>query len=193
MDQARWSNRPRRKCQRSATASAGSSSWARLPAAAWAHAATQRAAEQERDKKFVESLTTIRLERFELGEIWDPKKTDASYARAYREFGVDVEKLKESIVDDLRWFDKKNERILLDEAERILAENPLAVSRNMKSLRPNRVAQRERRLFGKYRVLFNVDEEAREVVIVLIGEKRGEKLIVRGEEYTAHHESDPSQ
>jgi mRNA-degrading endonuclease RelE of RelBE toxin-antitoxin system len=100
---------------------------------------------------------------------------------------------KESVVEDLRWFGRKTERILLDEAERILAENPLAESRNMKSLRPNRVAQRELRLFGKYRVLFNVDEGAREVVIVLVGEKRGEKLIVRGEEYTAHHESDPSQ
>ncbi len=100
---------------------------------------------------------------------------------------------KESIVDDLRWFGKKNERILLDETARILAENPLAESRNMKSLRPNRVAQRELRLFGKYRVLFDVDEGSREVVIVLFGEKRGERLIVRGEEYTAHHESDPCQ
>ena len=50
---------------------------------------------------------------------------------------------KESIVDDLRWFGKKNERILLDEAERIVAEDPLAVSRHMKMLRQNRVAQRE--------------------------------------------------
>ena len=61
----------------------------------------------------------------------------------------------------------------------------------MKSLRPNRIAQRELRLFGKFRVLFDVDEEAREVIIVLVGEKRGEMLIVRGEEYIAHHESDP--
>ncbi len=30
-------------------------------------------------------------------------------------------------------------------------------------------------------------------MIVLVGEKRGELLIVRGEEYTAHHESDPRQ
>ena len=64
---------------------------------------------------------------------------------------------KGSIVDDLRWFGKKNERILLDETARILAENPLAESRNMKSLRPDHVTRRELRLFGKYRVLFDVD------------------------------------
>ena len=60
----------------------------------------------------------------------------------------------------------------------------------MKTLRPNRVAQRELRLFGRYRVLFNLNEEDCEVTIVLVGEKRGDSLIVRGEEFTDHHESD---
>jgi hypothetical protein len=41
--------------------------------------------------------------------------------------------------------------------------------------------------------MFNVDEEAREVVIVLVGEKQGDSLLVRGEEYTAHNESHPSE
>jgi len=101
--------------------------------------------------------------------------------------------LKESVIDDLRWFGKKNGRAQLDEAERELIADPLSATRNMKTLRPNRVAQRELRLLGKYRVLFSVDEEAREVTIVLVGEKRGETLIVRGEEFTAHHESDPTE
>jgi mRNA-degrading endonuclease RelE of RelBE toxin-antitoxin system len=101
--------------------------------------------------------------------------------------------LKESVIEDLHWFGKKDGRLLLDEAERHLAEDPLAATRNMKWLRPNPVAQRELRLFGKYRVLFNVEERARQVTIVLIGEKLGEKLIVRGEEYAAHHESDPAE
>jgi hypothetical protein len=98
--------------------------------------------------------------------------------------------LKESVLDDLRWFGKKDGRLLLREAEQHLAADPLASTRNMKSLRPNPVAQRELRLRGCYRFLFNVDEEAREVTIVLVGEKQGDSLLVRGEEYTGHHESD---
>jgi hypothetical protein len=101
--------------------------------------------------------------------------------------------LKESVIDDLRWFGKKAGRLILDEAERRLSENPLVQSDNMKTLRPNPVAERELRLFEKYRVLFNVDEEAAEATIVLVGEKRGNALIVQGEEFVAHHESDPPE
>lgn len=63
----------------------------------------------------------------------------------------------------------------------------------MKTLRPIPTAQRKLRLRGCYRFLFNVDEESREVTIVLVGEKQGESLLVRGEEFTAHHESDPPE
>ncbi len=99
--------------------------------------------------------------------------------------------LKESVIDDLRWFGKRDGRQLLKEAVRRLSENPLAETRQMKSLRPNALARRELRLFGKYRVLFNVDGEAQGVTIVLVGEKRGEALIVQGREFTEHHETDP--
>ena len=94
--------------------------------------------------------------------------------------------LKESVIDDLRWFGKKDGRLLLKEAEQYLSSDPLLESRNMKTLRPNPVAERELRLFGKYRVLFSVDEEAEEVTIILVGEKRGNSLIVQGEEFTGH-------
>jgi len=60
----------------------------------------------------------------------------------------------------------------------------------MKTLRPNTIAQRELRLFGKYRVLFNVDPAEELVTIVLVGEKQGEALVVQGERFTAHYESD---
>jgi mRNA-degrading endonuclease RelE of RelBE toxin-antitoxin system len=101
--------------------------------------------------------------------------------------------LKESVIDDLRWFGKKDGRLLLREAEQHLSADPLAESRNMKTLRPNPIAQRELRMRGSYRVLFNVDEDAREVTIILVGEKQGECLLVRGEEFTAHHESHPAE
>jgi hypothetical protein len=93
------------------------------------------------------------------------------------------------VIEDLRWFGRKDGRLLLEAAEARLAADPLAETRNMKTLRPNAVARRELRLFGKYGVLFNVDAAQELVTIVLVGEKRGDSLIVRGEEFTEHHES----
>ncbi len=101
--------------------------------------------------------------------------------------------LQESVVKDLQWFGRKVGRLLLAEAEALLSVDPLAETRNLKTLRPNAVAQRELRLQGKYRVLFNVDEDAQTVTIILVGEKQGNKLIVQGEEFTAHHESDSAE
>ncbi len=98
--------------------------------------------------------------------------------------------LKESVLDDLRWFGKKNARQLLQAALERLEEDPLTETRQMKTLRPNSVAGRELRLFGKYRVLFRVDAPSRVVTIVLVGEKRGEVLLVQGKEYAEHHETD---
>ena len=37
------------------------------------------------------------------------------------------------------------------------------------------------------------DEDAQTVTIILVGEKQGNKLIVQGEEFTAHHESDSAE
>ena len=102
-------------------------------------------------------------------------------------------RLKESVVDDLRALGPKPGRALLKEATRRLAADPLAETRQMKTLRPNSVAQRELRLLGKHRGLFNVDRLQRRVTIVLVGEKRGDALIVQGRRFTAHHESDPAE
>lgn len=82
---------------------------------------------------------------------------------------------------------------MLAEAEERLTADPVAETKQMKTLRPNPVAQRELRLFGKYRVLFNVDAKAQQVTIVLVGEKRGEALIVRGAEFREHHEDHPPE
>lgn len=99
--------------------------------------------------------------------------------------------LKESVIDDLRWFGKKTGRQILADIDARLSSDPLVESRNMKTLQPNPVAQRELRLHGKYRVLFSVDEAAQSVAVVLVGEKRGESLFVQGQEFTAHHEGSP--
>ena len=63
----------------------------------------------------------------------------------------------------------------------------------MKTLRPNPMARRELRLPGKYRLLFDVERDARRVMVVLVGEKRGDTLLVQGRRFTAHHESRPAE
>jgi serine/threonine-protein kinase len=55
--------------------------------------AAHRAAEADRDRKFIERLNRIRLTRFERGEKWEPASSDAEYATAFREFGIDVDTL----------------------------------------------------------------------------------------------------
>jgi hypothetical protein len=57
--------------------------------------------------------------------------------------------LKDSVRDDLRWFGKKDGRLILQAALQLLTEEPLAQTKNMKTLRPNAFAQRELRLLGK--------------------------------------------
>ena len=101
--------------------------------------------------------------------------------------------VKPSVLDDLRHFGRKSGRVILQEAIEILGQNPMQESKNLKCLRPNLVAQRQLKVFGKYRVLFSVDEKAELVDIVLVGEKQGNTLLVRGEEFTDHHESHPSE
>lgn len=99
-------------------------------------------------------------------------------------------KLRKSVYEDIRWLGRKNGRTVLQTAVELLEADPLAETRNIKTLRPNPVAQRELRLLGKYRVLFNVDSTEDTVTIAVIGEKKGNSLIVQGEEFTRHHESD---
>jgi len=98
--------------------------------------------------------------------------------------------IKPSVIDDLGWFGRKEGRLILQTALKHLAVDPELESRNLKTLRPNPIAQRELRLMGKYRVLFNVDRPEELVTIVLAGEKRGDALLVQGKEFVAHHESD---
>src|SRR5437879_3168924 len=101
--------------------------------------------------------------------------------------------VKEAALKHLQWFGKRTGRKLLKKALEYLEQDPLAETKNLKTLRPNPVADKELRLFGIYRVLFSVAEDAELVTIILVGEKRGNRLLVMGEEFSAHHESDPSK
>ena len=44
---------------------------------------------------------------------------------------------------------------------------------------------------GEFRVLYNVDVSASEVVLVVVGRKKGNKLIVGGEEFHGHLDDPP--
>lgn len=101
--------------------------------------------------------------------------------------------IKDSAIEDLRWFGKKMGRLLLESAIDRLRADPEQVSRNMKTLRPNPMAQRELRLFGRFRILFNLDQPRRIATILVVGEKHGNALIVQGKEFIAHHEGDPTE
>ena len=94
--------------------------------------------------------------------------------------------VKEAALQHSQWFGKKTGRKLLERALEFLEQDPLAETRNLKTLRPNPIAQRELRFFGTYRLLFSVDEGERLVTIILVGEKRGNRLLVMGEEFRAH-------
>src|SRR6266700_3568554 len=90
--------------------------------------------------------------------------------------------VKEAAVEHLQWFGKKTGRKVLKTALEYLESDPLGETKNMKTLRPNPVAQRELRLFGKYRMLFSVEERDEMVTVLLVGEKIGNRLLVLGEE-----------
>ena len=89
---------------------------------------------------------------------------------------------------DLRSFTAYARRIILDGLEVHLRYQPSQETRRLQPMRPNPVAGWELRL-GDYRVLYDVDEIQRLVTVQVVGEKKGNRLIVQGEEYT-EHESD---
>src|SRR5262249_13554126 len=70
-----------------------------------------------------------------------------------------------------------------------LSEQPTTPTRAIKRLRPNPLAEVELRV-GDFRVLYNVEGE--EVVLLIIGRKVGNALVVSGEEFH-EHQSDPSE
>jgi mRNA-degrading endonuclease RelE of RelBE toxin-antitoxin system len=86
---------------------------------------------------------------------------------------------------NLRWFSAYSQRIILDGVELHLQHQPMRTSRRIKSLRPNPIAGWELRL-GDYRVLFDVDKIKQNVIIQIVGEKRGNRLLVQGKEYAEH-------
>ena len=66
-----------------------------------------------------------------------------------------------------------------------LVDQPTIQTTAVRRLRPNPCAECELRV-GRMRVLYNVDEDRAEVLLLLIAVKSGNKLIVKGEEVHGH-------
>jgi mRNA-degrading endonuclease RelE of RelBE toxin-antitoxin system len=86
---------------------------------------------------------------------------------------------------DLNWFAAYVRRIIIDGIEIHLRYQPTVGSRKVIELRLNPVADWELRL-GDYRILYDVDAVVQVVSVQAIGEKRGNRLLVQGQEFIEH-------
>ena len=85
----------------------------------------------------------------------------------------------------------RDRRVIEEAIQARLVHEPAKESRAIKRLRQNSIAEFELRV-GDWRVLYVIDSAHQEVIIGVVGEKRGNKLIVEGREYH-DHESDQSE
>ena len=86
----------------------------------------------------------------------------------------------------LRALPARDRRILEASILSRLEQQPTTPTKAIKRLRPNPFAEFELRA-GDLRALYNV--EANEVVILIVGRKVGNRLIVEGEEFHGHQDN----
>lgn len=84
----------------------------------------------------------------------------------------------------------RDQRILEAAILARLQHQPMTPTKAIKRLRPNPLAEFELRA-GNLRALYNVEGE--EVVVLIVGRKDGNKLIVEGEEFHGHQDHLPRQ
>src|SRR5713226_7803587 len=85
----------------------------------------------------------------------------------------------------LRWLPAREQRILEAAIQARLEHQPTTPTKAIKRLRPNPLAEFELRA-GDLRALYNVEGD--EVVVLIVGRKVGNKLIVEGEEFHGHQD-----
>jgi mRNA-degrading endonuclease RelE of RelBE toxin-antitoxin system len=82
-------------------------------------------------------------------------------------------------LDDLTALKKNEQNEILDSIEEQLRFEPTIETRNRKRMRLNPVAEWELRI-GRFRILYNVEEEVKIVSIEAVGIKIGSNLVFRG-------------
>lgn len=83
--------------------------------------------------------------------------------------------------EDLEWFRKTEQRIIVEATIEQLAHEPMVMTKNRKPLRPNPIATWAIRI-GDYRVFYDVDSAASLVTVRAVGYKDHNILLIRGEE-----------
>jgi mRNA-degrading endonuclease RelE of RelBE toxin-antitoxin system len=85
-------------------------------------------------------------------------------------------------IGDLLSYSKRDRQRIMEGIDSCLKHEPDRETRNNKTLRPNRLAERELRVEG-FRVFYDIDGREASVRIEAIGHKRGNRLYIRGEEF----------
>lgn len=105
-----------------------------------------------------------------------------------KEFNISI---TEDAEQQLRWFSAREQRIIESGIAARLRHRPTQETRAIKRLRPNPLAEYELRV-GDFRVLYNVEVENREVVLLIVGRKVANKLVFEGVEFHGHR-IDPAE
>jgi mRNA-degrading endonuclease RelE of RelBE toxin-antitoxin system len=90
----------------------------------------------------------------------------------------------------LRALPVRDQRIVEAAVAARLREQPTIPTKAIRRLRSNPLAEFELRVRG-FRVLYNVEQDSSEVVLLVVGRKVGNKLIVGGEEFHGHRGDPP--
>jgi mRNA interferase RelE/StbE len=88
----------------------------------------------------------------------------------------------------LRALPVREQRILQSAILTRLTDRPTTTAKAIKRLRPNVLAEFELRV-GDLRVLYNVEDE--EVILLIVGRKIGNTLLVENEEFHGHQVDPP--
>jgi mRNA-degrading endonuclease RelE of RelBE toxin-antitoxin system len=87
--------------------------------------------------------------------------------------------ITEDARNDLSSYTAFERKTITSEIRDQLTYQPLVETRNRKPLRDNPIAPWELRV-DKYRIFYEVDEHGRSVIIVAVGHKEHESLLIRG-------------
>jgi len=89
----------------------------------------------------------------------------------------------DSALEDLGFFKKYEQALILDEMDTQLRYEPTIETRNRKPLEPNALGEWELRI-GEYRVFYDIDAVEATVKVKAIGYKEHNTLYLRRKEYT---------
>ena len=92
-------------------------------------------------------------------------------------------KWTESALEDLSFFRKYEQTLILDQVDVQLSYDTATETRHRKPLEPNELAEWEVRI-GSYRVFYDVDTTEATVKIKAVGSKLHNTLTIRGREYS---------